>query len=380
MSVTDLVDPRVWPDANADDAWAARLHELALAALAAPTAREADALDATSRGLLAAALAEPPGEALAEALRGAPSLGVGRHLRRLLAAVERAGPPAGEALATTLFAIPVIVVAALDAGAGPVTLSGVLPDAPALAAILREARAFGGSETFGLAGVLSAAEAIDVPALPALLARTRAAEGGSLDLPPAPIAIREGSERVHLRFIGGAVLAPRRVDPLAEPNIGAWGIALARAIADALRARGCTMLALPRPPQRLVLAVQSGRAAQREVAAQLFAANAIRKLRASHGEPTAIVSAHRAASAPGGGELRLSLSSPFAPREAEGLRCPIYPYETVQEVGAMLEALLRDCRVADVRYMPGIHPDVDPVTGGPLFFKDTVAPPAQAVH
>jgi len=379
MSATDLVDPRVWPRANADDAWAARLHELAQAALAAPTGREADALDATARGLLEAALADPRGHALAEALRGAPSLGVARHLRRLLADIERAGPPTGETLATTLFAIPLIVVAALDAGAAPVTLSGVLPDARALEAILRDARAFGGSETFGLASVLVAADAIDIPALPMLLARTRMADGGTLDLPPAPIAIRETSERVHLRFIAGAVLAPRHGDPLAEPNIGAWGIAFAQAIGAAMRGRGCTLLALPRPPQRLVPAVQSGRAAQREVAAQLFAANAIRKLRASHGEPTAIVSAHRAAATPGGGELRLSVSSPFAPREAEGLRCPIYAYETVHEVGAMLHALLRDCRVSDVRFMPGIHADIDPLTGGPLFFKDAAAPPA-AVH
>jgi len=282
-------------------------------------------------------------------------------------------------LATTLFAIPVVIVAALDVGAAPMTLPGVLPDAPALAAILRDARAFGGSETFGLATVLTGTDAIDVPVLPALLARTRAADAGALDLPPAPIAIGEASERVHLRFIAGAVLAPRSVDPLAEPNVGAWGIALARAITDALRARGATLLALPRPPQRLVPAVQSGRAAQREVSAQVFAANAIRKFRASHGEPTAIVSAHRAADAASGGELRLSLSSPFAPKEAEGFRCPVYPYETVQDVGAMLHALMRDCRVADVRFMPGIHADVDPVTGGPLFFKPAT-PPSRAVH
>jgi hypothetical protein len=141
-----------------------------------------------------------------------------------------------------------------------------------------------------------------------------------------------------------------------------------------------SLLALPRDPQRLVGAVQSGRAAQREVSAQLFASNAIRALRRAFGEPTAIISAHRAADAPGRGELRLSISSPFAPKEAEGFRCPLYPYETVQEVGSMLVALVRDCRVTDVRVIPGVHDDIDPLTQGPLFFKNDGAPPSASTH
>ena len=36
----------------------------------------------------------------------------------------------------------------------------------------------------------------------------------------------------------------------------------------------------------------------------------------------------------------------------------------------MLDALLRDCQVSDVRFLPGVHGDIDPVTHGPLFFKD----------
>jgi len=59
----------------------------------------------------------------------------------------------------------------------------------------------------------------------------------------------------------------------------------------------------------------------------LFAGNAIRRIRAAVGEPTAVISAHRAPDAPGGGELRLSLSSPFDPRDAEGFRCPLHPLD-----------------------------------------------------
>ena len=41
----------------------------------------------------------------------------------------------------------------------------------------------------------------------------------------------------------------------------------------------------------------------------------------------------------------------------------------MHEVAAMLVRRLRDCRVADVRVVRGVHDDVDPVTGVPLFFK-----------
>jgi hypothetical protein len=373
MSVSDLADPRAWPAAHAGPH---HLYADAEAAIGAATGREADVPNARIRCSLAAALAPHGGNVLAEVFANPPSPSVARHLHRLLADVERGEPEKGGALRTTLFALPVILVAALDAGASPVTLDGVVPDTPALAEILRDARAFSGCETFALSASLVALPALDLLALPALLARVQSADvagtavSGALDLPPTPIEVAGSVERVYLRFIPGAVLTPARVDPFASSTIARWGMAFASAITRLLAASGVSLLALPRPPQHLVLAVQAGSAAQREVSAQLFASNAIRKFRASYGEPTAIISAHRAAAAPGGGELRLSLSSPFAPESAEGFRCPIYLYETVQDVGSMLGALLRDCRVSDVRFMPGIHADIDPVTHAPLFFND----------
>jgi hypothetical protein len=382
MYALDLDDPRTWPTANAAIAPYADARQ----AIDATTRAEADALDARLRDWVTRALAAREGELLARTVAQAPSPAIARHLRRVLTDVERAPLHASGELYTTLFAIPVIVVAGLDAEAAPVTLGAVLPDVAALAAMLREARAFGGCETFALSPSLVAADRVDIAALPMLLARrallAQAVDfaGGALDLPPAPIPVESGVERVHLRFIPGVVLTPPGTDPLAESTIGRWGMALAAAIAKGLAAPGVTRLALPRPAQRLVAAVQSGRAAQRDVSAQIFASNAIRRIRASHGEPTAIVSAHRATDAPGGGELRLSLSSPFAAKAAEGFRCPLYPYETVQEVAAMLVALLRDCRVSAPRFMAGVHGDVDPVTGGPLFFKDHGASPEAPLH
>jgi hypothetical protein len=376
MPASELADPRAWasPRAPGD---AGVLHEAAAAAIAAPTAREADAFDASARALLSAAIARRDGVALAQWLGAAPSAAVARHLRRLLSDIERDGGDAA-GLRTTLFALPLIVVAALTEGEGTVTLDGVLGHAQALAGMLRDARAFAGCETLALGNAVVGADAIDIRALPTLLARALLPESAPgvatvLDLPPAPMELHGATERVFLRFVVGAVLTPPGVDPLGDTRIGQWGSAMSRALTDVWRVPGVSLLALPRPPQRLVQAVQAGRSAQREVSAQIFASNAIRALRASYGEPTAFVSAHRRADAEGGGELRVSLSSPFAPKTAEGFRCPIYAYETVAEVGATLEALLVDCRVTDVRFLAGVHADVDPVTGGRLFFKDADA-------
>jgi hypothetical protein len=108
--------------------------------------------------------------------------------------------------------------------------------------------------------------------------------------------------------------------------------------------------------------------------AQIFASNAIRHLRARVGEPTAVLSAHRAADAPGGGELRLSLSSPLEPRDAEGLRCPLFALDRVDDVATMLVDLLRDCRVTDLRVLRGVYPDRVAGSGLPLLFKPDTIP------
>src|SRR4029077_16601521 len=137
-------------------------------------------------------------------------------------------------------------------------------------------------------------------------------------------------------------------------------------LARQLAAPGVSVLALPRAPQSPPAALQQGRRAQREVGGQLFTSNATRKLRGAVGEPSAVISAHRCAAAPGGGELRLSLSSPFDPRQAEGFRCPLFPADRAVDVASMLLDLLSDCRVTDVRVIPEAQADRDPGTGLPL--------------
>ncbi len=320
------------------------------------------------------------GGALAELLATAPSVSVYRHLWRALAQREYEFALPDAALELTVFALPLLVVAGKEDAESAVTmLPGVLGDVSELTAILREHRALGGNETFALSGALTGADAIDVARLPELLAwRRLGANTAAHDLPAAPISVPAAHESVHLRFLVGTAIAAPGVDPLRDAHVGGWGIPIARSLVRQLGAPGVTLLALPRAPQRLMPAVWTGRAAQREVSAQLFASNAVRRYRSSVGEPVAVISAHRA-SVPGGGELRLSLSSPFDPRDAEGFRCPLHPLDSVADVAAMLLDLLRQCRVTDVRTLAGVHPERDAATGLPLFYKPETIPPTATV-
>lgn len=375
-----LADPRAYAaEADADDVRASRLARAAHGAdrvaelfaladdgLAASTSAGEEALRARMAGALKAAIRNGDGSTLARAIERAPSLAIARYLWRALETadtdprIDAAG--SGATLATTLFALPLVIVAAADAT--PRVVSAVIRERALLAAPLREHRAFGACETFALAGTLATTETIGLARLPALLAASKP------DVPGTELRLDGDGERVFLRFVVGALLAAPGVDPLRSDDTGAWGAPLARALEADLAAPAVTLLALPRPPRRLVTALRNGRAAQREVAAQLFASNAIRKFRARVGEPTAIISAHRAADAPGGGELRVSLSSPFDPREAEGLRVALYPCEAAGDVATMLVDLLADCGVADIRVEPGVQPDLDPATGLRRFVKD----------
>jgi hypothetical protein len=380
---SDLPDPREWPAATAASDTSARVHAAVRAVIESATGERAAIADARATAELERLIAARDGDALADVVASAPSFAIARHVWRLLAELERGTPDASTSLRTTLVAIPVAIVCALDAQRRAIELPGVLDDVRALQALLADAGEFGGARTFAFAPGLAGIDAIDIAALPALWARVDlpdARGGAPLDVPPAPIVVDGTDERVHVRFVVGAVLTAPGSDPLRESAFAHWGMTFAQLLSRQLTVTGVSLLALPRPPSRLLPAAYAGRAAQRDVAAQLFASNAIRRLRAAVGEPAAIISAHRARDAPGGGELRLSLSSPFTPRDAAGFRCPLYAYESVQDVAAMLAGLLRDCRVHDVRYVGGVHADIDPITGGPLLFKDAGTAPPPPVH
>jgi hypothetical protein len=403
-------DPRDWPGVPSATAAAARVQAQVAASVGASTTCDETALREAARRELRELIARDDGNTLARALNEAPSLEVARQMWRILEGIDAATDPSPGALARILFAMPVVIVAgvARDTGkeetahrdaeapgvahAPALTLPGLIADTAALAALLREHRALGGCESFALSPALVSADTIDLAHLPALLAASRldadtnAASVPPLDLPPADLELHAGGEQLHaggervfLRFVVGVAMTAARFDALRPSDPAVWGMPVARALRAGIVTPGVSLIVLPRGVQRLAAALRIGRAAQREVAAQVFASNAVRKLRAGTGEPTAIISAHRANETPARGELRLSLSSPFEPRDAEGFRCPLYPYEPVRDVAAMLVALLADCRVTDIRCQPGVHPDIDPATGLRLLFKEAALAPS-ALH
>ena len=371
-------DPRVFPPVESATAEERALYTLAETSLAADSQQLADQCDRELR-LAFARVLEGDGAKLAALVSHAPSVAVTRHLWRALDSVWRAEASPG--LVVTVFALPVVVVAGVEAGRGGYSLSGVLREPQRLVAILNEHGALRGNRNFAFADVLVAADAIDIARLPEIRAWLRLpdalAPGAGLigvDLAPAPIDVPAGGEAVHLRFVVGTAIAAPQADLLTDPDVGRWGIPFAQALGRTFAADGGSVLVLPRAPQRLLPAVAAGRSAQREVSAQLFASNAIRRFRGTVGEPSAVISAHRAPDTPGGGELRLSLSSPFDSRGAEGFRCPLYPLDRVDDVVAMLVTLLRDCRITDIRTLAGIHADRAPDSGSTLLFKPDTIP------
>lgn len=366
-------------------------HDRVAAPARADRAREDPATDealARHAGDDASAL-RADGDCLARLFTSAPSADTYRHLWRILARSERDGKLGGASV-VRLFAIPVVVVAALEPGATKAReLPGVAADVAALTALLVEHGALAGNRTVALSPALVDATAVDLARLPSLLATAalEAPAGAAAssaahsvsrlsaqpDLVPAPIAVTGPMESVHLRFLVGTALAAPGADLFGRGEAGRWAMPFAQRLGAALAAPGVVVLPMPRAPQPLVEALWHGRMAQREVSAQLFASNALRDLRARVGEPVAVISVHRGSAGDAPAEVRLSISSPLEPRDAQGLRCPLWPLDRPDDVVAMLATLLADCRVSDVRRMSGVHPDRDPVTGGPLLFKAETA-------
>jgi hypothetical protein len=366
----DIPDPRSFPD-RIEPAFAPEI-DRAAASLASTSVAGADANDAALTEDLLDALRSGDAAWLAGLLAAAPSAAIARQLwRRLIVAWDEALKRSDDAVAAHLFALPIVIVAGSASTTERGRIEGVLAQPDRLQTILVEHDALGGNRNFGLANALASSDVIDVPRLPELLSwtlRHTAAVPHARSIEPTAMVLT-AEAAVHLRFLIGTALAASSATLLIESRVGNWGLPLAHELMRQLGTPGAMVLALPRAPRPPLVALQEGRAAQREVGAQLFASNAIRRLRAEVGEPAAVISAHRCPAALGGGELRLSLSSVFDSRQAEGFRCPLFAGERAGDVAAMLAALLHDCRVTDVQVLPDVYPDRDPATGLTLLFK-----------
>lgn len=345
-----------WPDprsyGNASD------HPLVALALAERGARSG--LKARLRELAAAG----DDAAIAAAFAAAPNQQVRQHLLDALkAAVDE---PAVEAdpLLARVFALPIVFVVGGLSGA---VLPDHIPDAGAISELLRSHGALGQTENFGLSATLVTAAALDAlpPSVLYRWARSMGdTEAAGRTLPGSEICVQGVDEQAHLRFLVGAGVAPALAPSFVESasRIGAWGMPVTRALAHQLAQDGLSLLPLPRPPKALLMASPAGRFALEETRLNLFLSRALRQLRASVGEPVAVLSMHA------GGEVRVSLSSQFDAAVLHGFRWYLGAFDNLDEVATAILSLLRDCRILDVRIVPGLQPAGD-AQGLPRFLS-----------
>ena len=280
------------------------------------------------------------------------------------AAIDDPASADADGLLARVFAMPVVVVAGGRPGA---VLPGVLPDVATISALLREHGALGQTENFGLASTLVTAEALEALPPSVVYRWTRSigeSEAGARALEGTDILVDAVEEQAHLRFLVGAGVAPAQGLSFIESasRIGAWGMPVTRALAAQLGQDGLSLLPLPRPPKSLVVAAATGRFALEETRLHLFMSGVLRKLRASVGEPVAVLSVHA------DGEVRIGLSSPFDAQVLHGFRWRLGVFDDLGEVAHSILSLLRDCRILDVRVVPGLQPERD-AAGAPRFLS-----------
>jgi hypothetical protein len=309
--------------------------------------------DAAARtGLLARltrCLEERRDEEIVEALRQAPSQPAYRALWEMVchAVDHSAGVAGADGIAMRLFAMPVVFIAAAR---GRIAVPGLLRDIEEIRAVLERSGAVGATRNFGLSNALCPVEALEILRPSTVCQWSRARTAGAIPaFAPRELVVNPGREQVRLRFLVGAGITPRGAPSLPETaaNIGAWGTPLVRALARQLAHPDLDLLPVPRPPAALLKAAHAGRRAELEIAFNLFVSNALRSFRATVGDPTVAISAHRPGS--GGAEIRIGMSSAFDDTLREEFRWPLHPIDDLERIGAVIGELLRDCRVTDVR-------------------------------
>ena len=249
---------------------------------------------------------------------------------------------------TRIFALPLVII---TGSSRPASLPGVVPDIATITSLFEQHGALGKTKNFGIGNALCSFETLDGVTPAEVYAWSAAVGGARRELEPAAIEIAGPGEQVHLRFLAGAAITAASEPSFVETaaNIGAWGMPLTRALGAQLNQPGVEVLPLARPPLDLLRAAHAGRVAQLETAFNLFASNAVRRFRASTGDPVAIFAAHD------DGELRVGLSSPFDDT-LEGFRWPLHPLDDIEAIVASMTALFAKCRVNDIRCAEKVLP------------------------
>ena len=288
---------------------------------------------------------------IARALRAAPDHAAYAKLWQVVCdAANHIGTVAEQgAVVARIFALPLVIV---TGSRRPAVVPGVVPDIAAVAELFKQHGALGPARNFGLGNALCSLETVASVGAGEIYAWTRDAGAARRELPPAAIEINEAGEHVHLRFLVGAGMAPAAEPSFVETasNIGVWGMPLTRALAAQLAQPNLEVLPLARPPLDLMRAGPAGRYAQLEAAFNLFASNAVRRLRSATGDPDAVLSAHD------DGDIRIGLYSPFDESLREGFRWPLHPLDDLPSLLESVAGLLAACRVTNVHYSPTLLP------------------------
>lgn len=293
---------------------------------------------------------------ISAALLDAPSHAVYRHLWEGVCATAERAAEAGGMLRTQVFALPLILV---TGATRPVIISAIVPEIAELTTLLEQYGAIGATRNFGLSNALCPLEALE-GLKPSAVYRWSAdwlAGAAPREIPPQEVTVEPGREQVHLRFLVGAGITSRDAPSFLEAatTIGAWGMPFTRALARQLAQTGLDLLPLPRSPISLLRAAHTGRYAQLELASNLFVSNTVKQFRATVGDPTVVLSAHRIEGE--AGELRISMSSVFDDTLIEGFRWPLYPLDDLERIFTAVRELLHDCRVTDVRAVETVLPE-----------------------
>lgn len=308
---------------------------------------------------------------LSVALAMAPSQTAYRQLWQSLCEVVDGE---AECASERLFAIPVILVVGSKS---QTVLPGVLPDTDGLVELLAQHKLVQDPSRVRILPKLLHPDTVSALSSAILYRLNRSDDvlnGHEIaNLPEAPVSIN--GEAVFLRYlIGAARHVPGQPDPITFGGaVGSWGMPAMEWFGKVLKADGVTLFPIARPPQPLLPAVVAGGRARQEVAMQVFASNRLRKLRELQLNPVAIASSHE------GGELRFTLSAEGDDRNWEGFVWPLSPLDMVPQIAQMFAELMADCRVDDVRFVPGVQPDRNGDV--PLFFTaDDLAPGSASVQ
>ncbi len=346
-----LPDPRHYPPVNARNPVIRQLMSLM-------TAREDTTILAKRAellGMLTDLLVANDHAAINAALTQAPAQEAWQTLWQALCDVIETPPANGPKYSVTLFALPVIVVAASTQGT---TLPGTLSDPAKILHILRQYGILEQDAMAFLAPELISAESMAVvsPAtrydwkiqLPYSFENEVANPFG---LEGCPISVKE--ESAWLRFIVGGIRQTQDLPSSIRLGglVGKWGLSLSQELSEQLKSADATVLAMPRAPQTWQAAQENGRTILLETRLQLLASNAIRTIRSKGRTPVVVIAAHE------NNEIRITFSSQEDAERWQGFVWPLSPADQVEHIAQFAQTLARDCQVSDIRVIDTIQPD-----------------------